>query len=170
MRRSAFLSTASPIFAIANGRLTSNSGRSVSKIFYAETFATTRRAISGLSRQTPSVRMTNGEPLIRASSRSFETQRRQSPDQSSPSRLAPSPSPRLGRRQMRHHTQPDRPPSLRQSQILRRFTLKRGSTHLHRFRTRCLVRHGFGQWVEAGEKSIEDRGEDRSSHVTKQQL
>jgi hypothetical protein len=30
----------------------------MSKIFYAETFATTARAISGLSRQTPSVRMT----------------------------------------------------------------------------------------------------------------
>jgi hypothetical protein len=35
-----------------------DSGRSASKIFYAETFATTIRAISGLSRQTPSVRMT----------------------------------------------------------------------------------------------------------------
>ena len=35
-----------------------DSGRSTSKIFYAETFATTIRAISGLSRQTPSVRMT----------------------------------------------------------------------------------------------------------------
>ena len=35
-----------------------DSGRLTSKIFYAETFATTKRAISGLSRQTPSARMT----------------------------------------------------------------------------------------------------------------
>jgi hypothetical protein len=35
-----------------------DSGRSVSKIFYAETFAMTRRAISGLSLQMPSERMT----------------------------------------------------------------------------------------------------------------
>ena len=44
--------------AIWNGWLNVDSGRSTSKIFYAETFATTIRAISGLSRQTPSVRMT----------------------------------------------------------------------------------------------------------------
>jgi hypothetical protein len=34
------------------------SGRSTSKTFYAETFAITIRAISGLSRQTPSLQMT----------------------------------------------------------------------------------------------------------------
>ena len=35
-----------------------DSGRSRSKIFYAETFATTMCAISGSSLQTPSLRMT----------------------------------------------------------------------------------------------------------------
>src|SRR5271165_5132268 len=35
-----------------------DSSRSASKIFYVETLATTIRAISGLSRQTPSARMT----------------------------------------------------------------------------------------------------------------
>jgi hypothetical protein len=34
-----------------------DSGRSTPKIFYAETFATTIRTISGLSRQTPSLRI-----------------------------------------------------------------------------------------------------------------
>jgi hypothetical protein len=41
-----------------SSRQSVDSGRSESKIFYAETFATTIRATYGLSRQTPSVRMT----------------------------------------------------------------------------------------------------------------